>query len=138
MARKSFLKRDNLPLQSDPVLAFLSPETAATEDRQPEPPAVTQPPRESPDRPGPTAEAETAEPAPRKKAPPAATIPQAPKGYKLNPMFLETKTRKIQLSFRPSVYERVKAASVAAGLSFNEYCHRVLEHAVTEDEDEPM
>lgn len=52
-----------------------------------------------------------------------------PEGYKLNPMFVETKSRRMQLVLKPSLYEKVKVQAAAAGLSVNEYVHGVLETA---------
>lgn len=57
---------------------------------------------------------------------------QPPKGYKRNPEFIEVKSRRVQLVMQPSLYERVKLRSEAEGISFNEYCHRVLEAAAGE------
>lgn len=55
---------------------------------------------------------------------------QPPEGYKLNPLYLETKSRRVQLILQPSLHERVKQAAQTEGLSFNEYVHRALERAV--------
>jgi len=141
MARKSFLKGEGLPLQNDPALAFLSPESVTPVEKKPDVPTEIPSPARRAESPKPKTAAGSSPDTPPMRSPqhtpPAPTIPQAPKGYKLNPLFVETKTRKIQLSFRPSVYERVKAASVAAGLSFNEYCHRVLERAASQSQGEP-
>ena len=56
-----------------------------------------------------------------------------PEGYKLNPMFIETKTRRVQIVLQPSLYERVKAAAKAKGVSVNEYIHNVLDVATREE-----
>ena len=58
---------------------------------------------------------------------------KAPEGYKLNPMYIETKSKRVQLVLQPSLYARVKAAADAAGISFNEYCHRLLDEATREE-----
>lgn len=71
--------------------------------------------------------------APALKAP---TGDKIPKGYKLNPLYVETKTKRLQLVLQPSLFKRVKAASVAAGLSVNEYCHRVLNKATEEERED--
>ena len=57
---------------------------------------------------------------------------QPPEGYKLNPLYLETKSRRVQLILQPSLHEKVKQAAQTEGVSFNEYVHRVLEQAVKE------
>lgn len=56
-----------------------------------------------------------------------------PKGYKLNPLFVETKSRRLQLVLQPSLYERVKAGAKACGLSVNEYVHQILDNATREE-----
>lgn len=65
---------------------------------------------------------------------PIPTTAKPPQGYKRNPEFIEVKSKRVQLVMQPSLYQRVKAASVAAGLSFNEYCHRTLEQAIRQEE----
>lgn len=54
-------------------------------------------------------------------------------GYKLNPLYVEKKTKRVQLVLQPSLYDKVKAAADADGVSFNEYCHRLLEEATKGD-----
>jgi len=65
------------------------------------------------------------------------TMPQPtekpPEGYKLNPLYVETKSRRLQLVLQPSLYERVKAGAKAAGLSVNEYVHQILDEATREE-----
>lgn len=53
----------------------------------------------------------------------------APEGYKLAPEYVETKTKRVQLVFQPSIYERAKAAATEQGLSLNEYLHRLIDDA---------
>ena len=101
--RKSFLDA-NTKQDSNPALAFISEESIAAVDGNEEDPSPKAPTGEKP-----------------------------PKGYKLNPLYVETKSKRIQLVLQPSLYERVKAASEAAGLSLNEFCHRVLDKATEED-----
>lgn len=62
-------------------------------------------------------------------------IEKPPKGYKLNPIYVETKSRRLQLVLQPSLYDRVKAKATAAGLSVNEYIHQVLDNATRETEE---
>lgn len=64
---------------------------------------------------------------------PAATDRKAPEGYKKNPMFVEKKTRRLQLVLQPSLYERVKAAAERNGSSVNDYIHSLLEEATEGD-----
>ena len=56
-----------------------------------------------------------------------------PAGYKLNPLYVETKSRRLQLVLQPSLYDRVKARAKASGLSVNEYCHQILDEATREE-----
>ncbi len=64
----------------------------------------------------------------------AETVPaKAPEGYKLNPLYVETKSRRLQLVLQPSLYDRVKARAKASGLSVNEYCHQILDEATREE-----
>ena len=73
-----------------------------------------------------TPEQESSQAPAERPAPPE----QPPEGYKLNPLYLETKSRRVQLILQPSLHERVKQAAQTEGLSFNEYVHRALERAV--------
>lgn len=60
---------------------------------------------------------------------PATQIPKAtepPEGYKLNPLYVETKSRRMQLLVQPSVYEGIKAKATAQGKSINEFVHELF------------
>ena len=59
---------------------------------------------------------------------------EAPAGFKMNPMYIETKTKRVQLLMQPSVYEAVKARASGEGKSVNECIHSILEAAVREGE----
>lgn len=54
----------------------------------------------------------------------------APEGYKANPLFVETKSRRLQLLVQPSLYDAIKAKATAEGISVNELVHTILEAAV--------
>jgi predicted DNA binding CopG/RHH family protein len=58
-----------------------------------------------------------------------ASSVKAPEGYKLNPLYIETKTRRLQIVMQPSLYKRVKNAAEEEGLSVNEFIHRTLDRA---------
>lgn len=81
----------------------------------------------------------TAEPEETRQEERELTIPQPkpaekpPEGYKLNPLYVETKSRRLQLVVQPSLYGRVKAGAAAAGLSVNEYVHQILDNATREE-----
>ena len=59
-------------------------------------------------------------------------IPDPPPGYKVKPLYIEKKSKRLQLVLKPSLYERVKKAASEAGLSVNEYASRVLDKATEE------
>lgn len=50
----------------------------------------------------------------------------APDGYKVNPLFIEKRTKRIQLIMQPSVYERAKQQAESRGTSFNDYVHGLI------------
>ena len=50
-----------------------------------------------------------------------------PDGYKLDPRYIEKRTRRLQLILQPSLYERVKEQADSSGISVNDYIHQVLE-----------
>jgi hypothetical protein len=51
---------------------------------------------------------------------------KAPEGYKPNPEYIETKSKRVQLLVQPSVYEAVKAKAKANGISTNEAINEAL------------
>ncbi|MBQ7608585.1 MAG: hypothetical protein IJU76_11545 [Desulfovibrionaceae bacterium] len=71
-----------------------------------------------------------------KPAQPKPSATHAPKGYKVNPLYVETKSRRLQLVVQPSLFEKVKRGAAAAGLSVNEFVHQILEKATMEEEEE--
>ena len=82
-----------------------------------------------------TAETEPAAKTEERGTTPAQPRPaeKPPEGYKLNPLYVETKSRRLQLVLQPSLYDRVKAGAAAAGLSVNEYVHQILDNATREE-----
>ena len=54
-------------------------------------------------------------------------------GYKINPLYIETKSRRVQLLLQPSLYERIKARAAAEGHSINECVHSPLEETLNEE-----
>ncbi|MBR6955105.1 MAG: hypothetical protein IKH77_08750 [Clostridia bacterium] len=68
-----------------------------------------------------------AAPAPAVPAPRPETA--APEGYRVNPMYIEKKTRRLQLLLRPSVYEAVRARAQGEGVSVNDLINTLLEEA---------
>ena len=45
---------------------------------------------------------------------------------KLNPLYIETKSRRLQLLVQPSLHRELKGRATAQGLSLNELIHTVL------------
>ena len=78
----------------------------------------------------PATETHTEQPTP--ETPPRLTG-KPPKGYKANPLYVEVKSRRVQLVLQPSLYERVKKRAEGAGLSFNEFVHQILDDATREE-----
>jgi len=46
---------------------------------------------------------------------------------KRNPLYIETKSRRIQLLMQPSLYDKLKDISTQNGTSFNDLVHTILE-----------
>lgn len=53
--------------------------------------------------------------------------PEAPEGFKVDPRFVETKSKRVQLLIQPSLFLKAKAAATKEGISLNEYVHRAIE-----------
>lgn len=51
---------------------------------------------------------------------------KAPEGYKPNPEYIETKSKRVQILIQPSVHEAVKAKAKAEGISTNEAINEAL------------
>ena len=60
------------------------------------------------------------------EATPTTGTRKAPAGYKPNPEYIETKSKRVQLLVQPSVYEAVKAKAKAEGISTNEAINEAL------------
>lgn len=58
-----------------------------------------------------------------------ASTKDAPEGYKVNPLYIEKRSKRLQLLVQPSLYDKVKAQAETEGCSVNDYIHRVLEEA---------
>ena len=55
-----------------------------------------------------------------------------PPGYKVNPYYIETKSKRIQLLLQPSLHEKLKKKAAEEGISVNELIHSTLEEATRE------
>ena len=101
MAKKSFV-------QGNPALQFISkPEETKEEPKK---------------------ESKPVEPVKEKTEPAAVIQTDAPEGYKVNPYYIEKKTRRLQLLMQPSLHAKVKEAADADGVSVNDFIHKVLEN----------
>ena len=45
---------------------------------------------------------------------------KAPEGYKVNPLYIETKSQRINCLMQPSIVEKAKVTAKARGISLNE------------------
>lgn len=52
----------------------------------------------------------------------------APVGYKPNPLYIEKRSKRLQLLLQPSLYEKVKARADKQGCSVNDLIHTILEN----------
>lgn len=69
------------------------------------------------------------------QAPAPAPAPQEapltpPPGYKLNPLYVETKSKRIQMLIQPSLYKRIQKNAKKKRLSVNAMMHTLLENAL--------
>jgi predicted HicB family RNase H-like nuclease len=58
---------------------------------------------------------------------------KAPEGYKLNPLYIETKSKRLQLLIQPSLHEKLKARATADGTSVNDIVNTILQDALAEE-----
>lgn len=52
---------------------------------------------------------------------------EAPEGYKINPEFIETKSKRVQLLLQPSTVEAIKSLASKKGLSMNEAINEAIQ-----------
>lgn len=58
---------------------------------------------------------------------------KAPEGYKPNPEYIETKSKRVQILLQPSLHEEVKNISKSLGISVNDFIHRAIHEASYND-----
>jgi hypothetical protein len=113
------------PEAQEPPITPGAPSPLVTAVAEPAPPmeadeeiplSVTEP--EAGDAPAPPAMKATSRPN-------AGGVPMKP-----NPLYIETKSKRVQLMLQPSVYDGARKLAEADGLSFNEFVHRKLEEAI--------
>lgn len=61
---------------------------------------------------------------------PSGSAATAPEGYKANPLYVETKSKRFQLLLQPSLYNKIKARAAEQGESVNNAIHTILEEAM--------
>lgn len=71
-------------------------------------------------------------PAEEREADATTVTAPAPEGYRVNPLYIEKRSKRLQLLVQPSLYNKVKAQAETEGCSVNDYIHRVLEEAVND------
>ena len=101
---KSFKANDN------PAMSFISKESIEAVDGKPE------------------QEERATIPTGRKTSP-----KKAPEGYKLNPEYIETKSKRYQILIQPSLHKEAKTISEELGISLNDFIHRAIQEAVYND-----
>ena len=58
---------------------------------------------------------------------------KAPEGYKPNPEYVETKSKRVQILVQPSLHREAKAVSEELGVSLNDFIHRAIQEATYND-----
>lgn len=71
--------------------------------------------------------------APAEETEQTAASVKAPEGYKLNPLFVETKSKRLQLLIQPSLYDKLKAKAQSEGKSVNDTVNTILQEALREE-----
>lgn len=54
-------------------------------------------------------------------------IAPAPEGYKISPLYVEKKTKRLQLLLKPSVFDKLKAKALKEDRSVNDIINTYLE-----------
>ena len=60
----------------------------------------------------------------------------APEGYKVNPLYIETRSKRLQILIQPSIYEKLKDRAISEGVSVNEVINSIFIEAFEEGETE--
>ncbi len=61
------------------------------------------------------------------------TPAKAPAGYKPNYLYIETRSKRLQLLVQPSLLEKLRAKAQSEGRSVNDVVHLILEDAFREE-----
>ncbi len=63
------------------------------------------------------------------------TIVEITEGYRMNPMYIETKSKRVNLVLRPSLHSIAQEKATKEGISFNDYIHRLIESDIEQYEE---
>lgn len=58
---------------------------------------------------------------------------KAPEGYKPNPLYIETKSKRLQLLIQPSLHEKLKKRASQESTSVNDLINTILQEALGEE-----
>lgn len=103
-------KNKDFTLSNNPAMNFISEEGKKTDSKKKTEPKATKPKEKKP-----TGKA------------------KAPEGYKPNPEYIETKSKRVQVLLQPSLHEEVKDISKKLGISVNDFIHRAIHEASYND-----
>lgn len=62
-------------------------------------------------------------------------VGKPPAGYKINPMYIETKSRRLQLLIQPSLHEALKEKARREHNSVNDVIHTILQEAIRKEKE---
>lgn len=60
-------------------------------------------------------------------------LPKAPEGYHINPLYIENKSRRLQLLVKPSIVDKLKERAKRENTSVNDLVNILLEEALREE-----
>ena len=60
----------------------------------------------------------------------AKELKNTPNGYKLNPLYVETKSKRVQLLLQPTLFEKLKNKAKNENRSVNDLIHSILDNAL--------
>lgn len=63
----------------------------------------------------------------------AETRAEAPEGYRVNPLYIEKRSKRLQMLIQPSLYDKLKSKADREGYSVNDTLHKILEEALREE-----
>lgn len=56
-----------------------------------------------------------------------------PEGYKLNPLYVETKSKRLHLLMQPSLHEKLRHKAQSEGTSVNDIVNIILQEALSDE-----